>query len=116
MGLHPVHTAVLAPPAERLAFVVEQNAKQTPKEDQRGIGHNGWDEPGTIKSALQASQPQYSIERGTYPSSKDHGVINLENPYPHTFLLTVMLTNRLPATGLYESTAYVLTIDGRAAT
>lgn len=35
-----------------------------------------------------------------YPFFMLHGVMNLLNPYPHTFLLTVILTNKLPATGL----------------
>jgi hypothetical protein len=40
---------------------------------------------------------------GMYPLLIIQGVINFENPYPHTFLLTVMATNMEPATGLYES-------------
>ena len=58
----------------------------------------------------------FVIIGGTYPASMIHGVMNFEKPYPQTFLLTVMETKMLPATGLYESMAYVEAIDGSAAT
>ena len=53
---------------------------------------------------------------GIYPLLMIQGVINLEKPYPHTFLLMVTETKIEPATGLYESTAYVEAMAGRAAT
>ena len=53
---------------------------------------------------------------GTYPSLTVHGVTSLESPYPQRFLLMVMATKIEPATGLYESTAYVEDMAGRAAT
>lgn len=37
---------------------------------------------------------------GTYPDLMIHGVMNLEKPYPQTFLLTVMDTKMLPLIGL----------------
>ena len=42
--------------------------------------------------------------------------MNSANPYPHTFLFTVIATISEPATGLYESTLYVVAIAGKAAT
>ena len=53
---------------------------------------------------------------GTKPDLIIHGVMNSANPYPQTFLLTVMATISEPATGLYESTAYVVTMAGIADT
>jgi hypothetical protein len=53
---------------------------------------------------------------GIYPDLMIHGVINLLNPYPQRFLLMVIETKIAPVTGLYESTAYVDAMDGRAAT
>lgn len=47
-----------------------------------------------VKKMMDADQGE------TYPFFSLHGVINLENPYPQTFLFTVMLTNKLPAAGL----------------
>ena len=37
---------------------------------------------------------------GIYPASTIHGVINLLKPYPHKFLLMVIVMNMVPATGL----------------
>ena len=42
--LHPVYIAVLAPPSKCLALVVEQDAKQTPQENERRVRHDGRDE------------------------------------------------------------------------
>ena len=53
---------------------------------------------------------------GMYPDSIIHGVTNLLKPYPQRFLLTVTDTKMDPVTGLYESTAYVEAMAGRAAT
>jgi hypothetical protein len=58
----------------------------------------------------------FVIIGGIYPLLRIQGVMNFEKPYPHTFLLTVMATKMEPATGLYESTAYVEEIGGSAAT
>lgn len=41
---HPVHRAVLGPSPERLPLVVEENTKQAPEQNKRGIGHDGGDE------------------------------------------------------------------------
>jgi hypothetical protein len=38
-----MHAAILRPAPERLTLVVEQDAKQTPQQDQRGVGHDRWD-------------------------------------------------------------------------
>lgn len=42
----------------------------------------------------------FVIIGGIYPLLMIQGVMNFENPYPHTFLLTVMATKIEPATGL----------------
>ena len=41
-----------------------------------------------------------SMIGGMNPLDSDHGVMNLENPYPQRFLLTVIATKIDPATGL----------------
>ena len=53
---------------------------------------------------------------GMYPDLMIHGVTNLLKPYPQRFLLTVIDTKIDLVTGLYESTAYVEAMAGRAAT
>lgn len=58
----------------------------------------------------------FVMSGGRYPASTIHGVMNLLKPYPHRFLLMVTVTKIVPATGLYESTAYVDTMAGSAAT
>jgi hypothetical protein len=58
----------------------------------------------------------FVIIGGMYPDLMIQGVMNFEKPYPQTFLLTVIATKIEPATGLYESMAYVDEIAGSAAT
>lgn len=92
-----MNAAVLAPPPECLALVVEENPEQTPKRYQRAVCHDRFDKPKQ-KVSVQAS---HGVERiATYPSSSAQTVMNLLNPYPQTFLFTVTLTIKLPATGL----------------
>jgi hypothetical protein len=47
---HAMHAAVLAPPAERLAFPPEEDTEETPEGDESGVGHDG-----TNKAALHIS-------------------------------------------------------------
>lgn len=55
---------------------------------------------GINLSAISNRHIKIGLQLSTYPASILHGVTNLLNPYPHTFLFTVIATNKLPATGL----------------
>ena len=46
LNLHLVYATVLAPPAESLALVVEEDPEQTPQRYQRTIGHDWLDKTG----------------------------------------------------------------------
>lgn len=80
--LHAVHVAVLGPPSERLAVVVEDDAAQAPKKDERAVGHDGrnvsrllnpWrDELGETVS------PDVLIDRDGYHERAGNGLVRVD--------------------------------------
>lgn len=78
--LHPVHAAVLAPPAERLAPKVEGDAEEAEEQDQARVCHD-WRDESVISISLSVYL-QFSriLQERTYPTCSVHGVMNLLNP------------------------------------
>lgn len=95
--LQAMYTTILSPTTKGLTIVVEQHAEKTPQQYQARVRHY-WRNKAAKFISNSSSHALPLLE--TYPALRLQGVINLLNPYPHTFLFTVMLTNRLPAMGL----------------
>lgn len=109
--LHPVHIAVLAPSSERLAFVVEENTEETPQQDKRGVCHDRRNEPISDRpigdELAEPISPHVLVYRDSDEKTTSHLYLSARS---------YQAEGGARLTGLYESTAYVLTIPGRAAT
>jgi hypothetical protein len=80
--LHPVDLAVPGPSSERLSLVVEQNAEQTPKQDKRGVGHDGWnvpvgDDPGGDELA-EAVAPHVLVDGDGDEQAAGDGLVRVD--------------------------------------
>jgi hypothetical protein len=49
--------AVLTPATDRFAFPPEDDAEETPQQDEAGVCHDGWDEPSNTLVTHSHPQP-----------------------------------------------------------